>query len=70
MLQNPSSPLLLTPKQAAAAIQVSEDTLSRWRTQGRGPAFVKLHRAKQGLVRYRMADLEKFIAAQVCTATA
>jgi len=52
---------LCTPQQAAAYLTVSVDTLARWRTVGRGPRFLKFTRAKQGIVRYRREDLDRFI---------
>ena len=36
--------------------QVSEATLERWRTQGIGPMFLKLH----GRIVYREQDLEEY----------
>lgn len=49
---------LLTPTQAAEMLGVPEGTLSQWRSQRRGPPFVKLGR----LVRYRALDLDRYIA--------
>jgi predicted site-specific integrase-resolvase len=60
---------LLTAPQAADFLGVSVDTLSRWRQQGGGPRFVKFTRAKQGIVRYRPADLERFIGEHVQEST-
>jgi hypothetical protein len=45
---------------AAAALGVKRETLATWRSQGRGPAFVKIGRR----VFYRRLDLHQFIAAQ------
>ena len=36
--------------------QLSESTLERWRSEGIGPAFLKL----RGHVRYRLEDIETF----------
>jgi hypothetical protein len=60
---------LLTGQQAAEYLAVSVDTLSYWRTVGRGPAFVKFTRARQGVVRYRREDLDRFIDECVQTST-
>lgn len=49
---------LLTPKQAAEVLGVPEGTLAQWRSQRRGPAFIKL---EGRLVRYRARDLEGYI---------
>jgi predicted DNA-binding transcriptional regulator AlpA len=53
---------LLTPKQAAEFLSVSEGTLAQWRSQSRGPVFIKL---EGRLVRYRARDLENYIAGRV-----
>lgn len=60
--QNSSSSPLCTPEQASAYLAVSIDTLARWRTNGKGPRFLKFTRARQGIVRYRREDLDRFIA--------
>lgn len=62
-------PPLLKAEAAAAYLDISVDTLARWRVQGSGPAFVKFTRAKQGIVRYRREDLDAFIAEHRCTST-
>ncbi len=49
---------LLTPKEAAEFLGVPESTLAQWRSQGRGPLYVKL---ESRLVRYRATDLESYI---------
>lgn len=50
-----TTPALLTPKQAASFLQVSEKTLEKWRTKGTGPKFRRLgHR----MVRYQQSDLD------------
>ncbi len=49
-----ASPVLLTPKEAAAFLQVSEKTLAKWRSVGTSPPFRRLgHRT----VRYLLSDL-------------
>ncbi|MFZ5564615.1 MAG: helix-turn-helix transcriptional regulator [Thermodesulfobacteriota bacterium] len=52
---------LLTTVEAAEFLRIKPNTVEVWRTQGRGPRFVKLG----GAVRYRTADLEAFIAASL-----
>jgi predicted DNA-binding transcriptional regulator AlpA len=55
---------LLDQRQAADYLHVSTRTLERLRVSGDGPAYVKLGH----LVRYRLGDLEKWIAAHcVCS---
>jgi excisionase family DNA binding protein len=47
--------ILLTVQQAAARLQISVDTLNRWRITGEGPPFLKYG---PRLVRYDEAELE------------
>jgi excisionase family DNA binding protein len=49
---------LLTPAQAAEVLGIPEGTLAQWRSQRRGPPFIKL---EGRLVRYRTRDLEKYV---------
>jgi excisionase family DNA binding protein len=56
---------LLTQRDAATLLRLSERTLERLRLQGGGPLYVKAGRA----VRYREADLEAWIAARVVSST-
>jgi helix-turn-helix protein len=54
-------PALVKPAQAAAILRVSLGTLAHWRTAGdrkRDLKFVKIG----SLVRYRLSDLDAFIA--------
>lgn len=51
---------LLLPDEAAAWLGMSPRTLSDWRIAGTGPRFVKIGR----LVRYRVADLQEWVAAR------
>jgi hypothetical protein len=51
---------LMPDVKAAAALGVKQETLATWRSQGRGPAFVKIGRR----VFYRVLDVHQFIAAQ------
>ena len=52
---------LLTPKQAGEYLGVPEATLAQWRSQRRGPPYIKL---ELRLVRYRRADLEGWLSRQ------
>jgi len=56
---------LLTQREAASALRLSERTLERLRLQGGGPPFVKANRS----VRYRECDLEKWIETRVVSST-
>jgi excisionase family DNA binding protein len=51
---------LLTPAEAANYLGVSLSALNHWRSERRGPVYVKL---EGRLIRYRLADLEKYVAA-------
>jgi excisionase family DNA binding protein len=50
-------PELLTYKQAADYLTIPEETLRKWRAQGRGPRSIKLGRH----VRYDKADLDAWV---------
>ena len=47
---------ILTPKVLAKRWSISLSTVARWRSEGIGPAFLKL----RGHVRYRLEDIESF----------
>ena len=64
-MSEPLPKRLLKPKQVAKLLGVSLDTLKDWRcakaSRGKrrvGPRFVKV----EGVVRYRVVDLETFLA--------
>jgi excisionase family DNA binding protein len=50
---------LLSPKQAAEFLGVPEGTLAQWRSQRRGPRYIKL---EGRLVRYRASDLDNYLS--------
>lgn len=54
---------LMDESALAAFIGVAVQTLQKWRWQRSGPAFVKIGR----LVRYRRADVERWLDAQTVT---
>ncbi|WP_328600465.1 helix-turn-helix transcriptional regulator [Mesorhizobium xinjiangense] len=56
---------LLTPADAADAMNISIPTLARWRSEGAGPAYVKLG----GRVLYKVGDIEDFIEGSIRTKT-
>jgi len=51
---------LLDERELAAHLHIAVSTLRNWRVARRGPAFVKLGKRA---VRYRVADVERFIEA-------
>jgi excisionase family DNA binding protein len=55
----------LLVKEAASRLGLSASTLNKWRTQGRGPRFVKLGRA----VCYRPSDLDGWVHEQLKSST-
>lgn len=55
----PGSPMenaILTPEVLAKRWSISLSTVARWRSEGMGPAFLKL----RGHVRYRLEDIESY----------
>lgn len=53
---------LLTSQEVAGLLGVSLPTLSRWRADGEGPAFLKLGRGPKAPVRYRVQEVERFLS--------
>lgn len=49
---------LLTPREAADYLGVTEGALAQWRYLGRGPRSTKLH---SRAVRYAASDLEEWV---------
>jgi hypothetical protein len=52
---------LLTSREAASILHLSERTLERWRVAGIGPRFVRLNHS----IRYRQQYLDAHVAARV-----
>jgi hypothetical protein len=52
---------LLNVDQAALYLSVSASTLNHWRSDGKGPRFVKLCGSTRGAIRYRVADLRIYV---------
>jgi predicted site-specific integrase-resolvase len=48
---------LLTPAEVAKLLKISVKTLAQWRSQRKGPAYVKIN----GGVRYKHADIENWL---------
>ncbi|WP_310532557.1 helix-turn-helix domain-containing protein [Novosphingobium sp.] len=49
---------LLDEVAAAEVLRLQPKTLCRWRWEGRGPAYVKVG----GAIRYRIADIDEYVA--------
>jgi predicted DNA-binding transcriptional regulator AlpA len=56
---------LLSQREAATLLHLSERTLERFRVSGTGPRFVRLGRS----VRYCLTDIEAFIASRTVGST-
>lgn len=66
-VMEPRADLLLTPEQAGEYLGgYSVPALAQLRYRGDGPAYVKLSARK---VRYRVSDLDAWVAAKVRTVT-
>lgn len=48
---------LLDSREVAAYLKVSESTLSRWRSAGTGPPFLRLG----GIARYRLDAMDRWL---------
>ena len=57
--------MLISQREAAMRLTLSERTLERWRVSGEGPPYAKLGRR----VLYRQSDLDEWIAARVVGST-
>lgn len=57
---------LLTEAEAASYLRFTQRALQAWRCQGRGPRFVKI---SARAVRYRLEDLEQWIADRLRSST-
>ncbi|OBA30276.1 hypothetical protein [Gordonia sp. 852002-51296_SCH5728562-b] len=58
-------PLVVDPVAASAMVGKTVKTLANWRAAGVGPPFVRLGDGGKPSVAYRVADLERWIAAHV-----
>ena len=50
----------LSTHQLADRWNISPQTLENWRSQGKGPKYVKLGQGKSSPIVYRMSDVEKY----------
>ena len=58
---------ILSPVEAAALLHVNVVTLHRWRRAGTGPRAIQFG---PHLIRYRLADIEAWLATSTATAAA
>ena len=54
--------MLLTCREAAEFLSIPVGTLAQWRSQRRGPPYIKL---EDRLVRYRLTDLEAYLSGRL-----
>ena len=59
--KNVKATSLLNESQAAKVLGVSVRTIQGWRVKGGGPVFLKLGNGR-GSVRYRLEDIEAYLA--------
>lgn len=59
---------LLTPGQVSAWTQLEEQTLANMRCRKAGPPYLKLGVGRSAPVRYRRADVERWLDAQTVSA--
>ena len=65
-----SDEFLLTVDHAALYLSVSLSTLNHWRSDGKGPAFVKLCGSSRGAIRYRIGDIRNWVSKNTFSSTA
>jgi predicted DNA-binding transcriptional regulator AlpA len=59
--------VLLNPHQAAEHLGLTEASLQRMRTEGRGPSFVKVGKRR---IAYRSSDIARWVEERLATSTA
>lgn len=60
-MTTPADEQLMTPKQVARLLNISQRTLSTWHKRGRAPRAVKIGPDGNGSVRYRPADVARWV---------
>jgi len=60
---------LLTPEELADLLALSVGHLARVRTKGGGPPFLKIGQRRTGSIRYRLVDVEKWLASRQFAST-
>ena len=55
---------LITTKELAEYLQLKEDTLRNWRSQGEGPPYVKFGDNRRSAVRYDVDKVQAWIQTQ------
>jgi predicted DNA-binding transcriptional regulator AlpA len=57
-----SGPMFLRSRAVAELLDVAISTLNVWRQTGKGPKYIRLCGRKRPGVRYRLSELERWIA--------
>lgn len=52
--------VMLTPVELAKRWRMDVRTLSNWRTQGKGPPFIKIGKGRNGKILYRLVDIKDY----------
>lgn len=62
---------LITSREAATRLAVSEKTLANWRCEGSGPPFVKISHSegRAGAIRYSIDELTRWVQERTHTST-
>lgn len=60
--REPTPTKLLTPQEVSEITGLSVETLAQWRSQKKGPPYVKISR---NCVRYRQSDLEVWLERRI-----
>jgi hypothetical protein len=50
----------LTPRQLRERWQVTDNTLRKWRMNGKGPVFIRLGEGPCAPIRYPIAEVERY----------
>lgn len=56
---------MMTRREAAEYLAVSQATLSRWAAERTGPPFIKMHDGESGSVRYPSDLLAEFVQSRI-----
>jgi len=51
---------VMTTEQLARRWEVSPGTLVNWRSQGKGPCYIRLGTGGKASIRYRLRDIEEY----------
>lgn len=52
---------LLSPKEVAPMLRVTQQALASWRWMGTGPDYIKTSPGRSGRIRYKLSAIEKWL---------